>query len=62
MPLGKPAGEMCIHLGQDNLCKLFGHVERPLICSSFKAEDFVCGNNAAEAAVNINFLENYTRS
>ncbi|MEE4465596.1 YkgJ family cysteine cluster protein, partial [Azotobacter chroococcum] len=33
MPLGKPAGERCLHLSVDNLCALFDKPERPAVCS-----------------------------
>lgn len=60
MKKGKPAGVRCLHLGQDNLCQLFGKPERPKICSSFQAEEWLCGKNKEEAIINIRFLENYT--
>ncbi|OEE62743.1 hypothetical protein A1OK_19325 [Enterovibrio norvegicus FF-454] len=43
MPNGKPAGERCIQLGDNNLCKIFGQPDRPAVCSQFKADRDICG-------------------
>ncbi|MBC3412125.1 MULTISPECIES: YkgJ family cysteine cluster protein [Pseudomonas] len=60
MPLGKPAGERCLHLNLDNLCALFGKPERPKVCGGFKAEVAVCGNDRDEAIRIIGWLEQVT--
>lgn len=44
MPEGKPAGERCVQLTEDNRCKIFGRPERPPVCSSFKPSPEVCGD------------------
>ncbi|MCZ2986496.1 YkgJ family cysteine cluster protein, partial [Acinetobacter baumannii] len=49
MPNGKPAGERCLHLSVEQLCQLFGQPERPAVCSDFKADLEVCGNDQADA-------------
>ncbi|MGL4205129.1 MAG: YkgJ family cysteine cluster protein [Aeromonadaceae bacterium] len=49
MPAGKPAGVRCIQLSEDNLCRLFGLPERPLVCSSFQAMRDSCGQSDDEA-------------
>jgi hypothetical protein len=49
MPEGKPAGIRCIHLEDDYRCALYEQVERPKVCSAFKAEPEFCGNNREEA-------------
>jgi Fe-S-cluster containining protein len=49
MPGGKPAGIRCIHLLDDYRCALYNQVERPKVCSDFKAEPEFCGNNREEA-------------
>lgn len=60
MPMGKLAGERCIQLSDDNLCKIFGLNERPEVCSSFSATEDVCGNTNAEAISLITYLESQT--
>ncbi|WP_076414207.1 YkgJ family cysteine cluster protein [Shewanella sp. UCD-KL12] len=60
MPMGKLAGERCIQLSDDNLCKIFGMKERPEVCSSFTATEDVCGKTNAEAISLITYLESQT--
>ena len=60
MPEGKPAGERCIQLSNDNLCMIFGMKERPEVCSSFSATIDVCGSTNSEAIRLISFLEAQT--
>jgi hypothetical protein len=60
MPTGKPAGVRCVQLGPANLCQIFGHPERPLVCGSFQAEPGVCGNDSAEAVRILAWLEGET--
>lgn len=60
MPNGKKAGERCIQLDDDNLCKLFGKKERPKVCADFSAEPWVCGENDAEALRILTDLESET--
>ncbi len=57
MPLGKPAGERCIQLNGDNLCRLFGDPARPAVCAAFSAEAAICGGSDAEALATIRLLE-----
>lgn len=60
MPNGKLAGERCIQLSDDNLCKIFGQAERPDVCSSFTATIDVCGATNADAIRLISYLEAQT--
>tara|TARA_Y100001949_G_C15982122_1_gene328865 strand:- start:333 stop:617 length:285 start_codon:yes stop_codon:yes gene_type:complete len=60
MPDGKPAGERCIQLTQDNLCKLFGLPERPRVCLVFKADIDVCGASNDAAMRNLIELQQLT--
>ncbi len=60
MPNGKKAGERCIQLNEDNLCKLFGRNERPKVCHDFKPCPIVCGNTNQAAFNNITELERIT--
>lgn len=57
MPNGKKAGERCIQLDENNLCKLFGQASRPKVCADFSAEEWVCGANKEEAMAIISHLE-----
>ncbi|BCX82099.1 conserved hypothetical protein [Methylomarinovum caldicuralii] len=62
MPDGKPAGVRCIHLGEDDRCRLFGRPERPAVCERFQAEPETCGESRAEALVRLQRLEKLTQS
>lgn len=57
MPNGKKAGERCIQLDENNLCKLFGQSNRPKVCAKFSAEEWICGANKEEAMAIISHLE-----
>ncbi len=58
MPMGKKAGERCLHLMNDNKCELFGKPERPPVCLGFKAEELFCGKSREEAMKILSDLEN----
>lgn len=60
MPNGKPAGVRCIQLTDDNLCKLFGHPDRPAVCSSLSPSAEMCGQSNAEAMAYLIRLEDIT--
>jgi Fe-S-cluster containining protein len=57
MPNGKRAGERCVHLDCANLCKLFGHPDRPQFCIDLKAQPSMCGSSDAEAMAILTQLE-----
>lgn len=61
MSNGKKAGEKCIHL-VNNLCGIFGQPDRPSVCSSFKADVEICGNNYNEAVKRIRWFEQETKA
>jgi Fe-S-cluster containining protein len=61
MPQGKPAGVRCIQLDQYNKCKLFGSIERPIICNALKASLEMCGNNEQDAIRYLTTLESLTK-
>ena len=46
---GKPAGERCIHLSEDNRCRIFGSDLRPAVCGSLRPNSEMCGRSASEA-------------
>ncbi|WAJ72237.1 YkgJ family cysteine cluster protein [Catenovulum adriaticum] len=58
MPNGKPAGERCIQLDDNNLCKIFNQPERPKVCREFTAEVDFCGDSSAQALYIISSIEN----
>ena len=60
MPNGKKAGERCIQLDDDNLCKLFGKPERPALCGLFKADLETCGTSDQYAMAYLIELEQLT--
>jgi Fe-S-cluster containining protein len=60
MPQGKPAGVRCNQLDEANLCKLFGHAERPAVCRSFGASPENCGASREEAMTVLMELEALT--
>jgi len=60
MPLGKAAGERCVHLSVDYLCGLFGRPERPAVCAAFAADPAVCGVDRGEAIRLLGWLEQAT--
>lgn len=60
MPHGKAAGERCVQLDAEGLCKIFGQPERPAVCSSLKATASMCGANASEAMAYLTELERLT--
>lgn len=56
MPDGKPEGVRCLHLTDGLRCAIFSQIDRPLVCSGFKAEKLFCGNTKAEAQKNADWL------
>jgi len=60
MPAGKPAGERCIHLSADHLCRLFNSAERPRVCNAFQAMYDVCGESFQDAMLRLRSLEEQT--
>jgi Fe-S-cluster containining protein len=60
LPGGKPAGQRCPHLSQKGLCGLFGHPDRPEVCSAFQAVAWLCGASQEEAFRLISEIERLT--
>lgn len=60
MPEGKPGGVRCVQLTSDNRCRLFGKVERPVVCSRLRPSEEMCGSSHAEALEGLMELENRT--
>lgn len=61
MPHGKPAGERCVQLDADNLCRLFGDPRRPAVCRQFDYDDEICGEQRQDALDILTELETLTR-
>ena len=60
MPHGKPAGMRCVQLTSDNRCRLFGHPERPAVCSQLQASQEMCGHSMRQALLYLSRLERAT--
>ncbi|RUO37713.1 hypothetical protein CWE13_07135 [Aliidiomarina shirensis] len=57
MPAGKPANTRCVQLDENNLCKIFGKPERPIVCEQFSAQEYVCGDSREQALILLAQLE-----
>ena len=49
MPQGKPAGVRCVQLDAGNACLIFGHPDRPAVCSRLQPSAEMCGSDAGAA-------------
>ncbi len=58
---GKPAGVRCVQLTADNRCSIFGHPDRPAVCSGLQASVDMCGDSDQEAFNILNWLEEETK-
>ena len=61
MPLGKPAGQPCVQLDAQGLCRLFGQPERPAVCLSLQPSADMCGSSREQALHWLGRLEAATR-
>lgn len=57
MPDGKPAGVRCVQLTPDNRCRLFGHPDRPTVCTRLRPNLEMCGETMEEALAYLAALE-----
>ena len=60
MPDGKAAGEPCVQLDGDGLCRLFGDPARPAVCGNLQARPDLCGADHREAFALIEAWERAT--
>lgn len=60
MPHGKPAGVPCVQLDADFRCRIFGHPDRPNVCSSLRPEAAMCGSDRQQALAMLTDLERQT--
>ena len=61
MPHGKPAGVRCLQLTGDNLCRLYGQPDRPLVCTRLRPGPDMCGESSEEALALLLELDRATR-
>jgi uncharacterized protein len=61
MPDGKPAGVRCLHLTDENLCRIHGTPEYPPVCAALTPTDEICGSNRDEALRRLSLLEELTK-
>ena len=61
MPNGKPAGERCVHLDNQNCCKIFGKAERPAFCASLQPSLEMCGETREQSMIWLTNLEYLTK-
>ncbi len=61
MPQGKPAGQRCVQLDDEERCRLFGRPERPEVCASLQPQPTMCGHTREDAMRWLARLENQTR-
>ncbi|WP_262354534.1 YkgJ family cysteine cluster protein [Bordetella pertussis] len=48
MPQGKPAGSRCVQLDDDMRCRIFGHPDRPDVCSSLQPSTELCAHRSVD--------------
>jgi len=60
MPEGKPAGARCVQLTDDNLCRIFGHPDRPEVCNRLRPSLEMCGETREHALDYLTALERAT--
>ncbi|MBZ6567739.1 Fe-S-cluster oxidoreductase [Klebsiella grimontii] len=58
--LGKPAKVRYVQLSEDNLCNIFGAIQRPKVCSSLRPSLDMCHTNREEAMAYLIHLEKLT--
>ncbi|ARN23616.1 YkgJ family cysteine cluster protein [Piscinibacter gummiphilus] len=58
--ISKPAGVRCIQLTTDDRCAIFGHPDRPAVCSSLKPDPDMCGDSREQAMRWLGYVETAT--
>jgi Fe-S-cluster containining protein len=58
--ISKPAGVRCVQLTADNACRIFGHPQRPAVCSSLQPADEMCGDSREQAMRWLGWVERET--
>lgn len=60
MENGKPANTKCIQLDDNMRCRIFGHPDRPHVCSSLQPSAELCADNREQAITWLLKLEELT--
>lgn len=60
MEKGKTAGDRCIQLDENNMCKIFKDPRRPKVCGELQPCREMCRNNQDEAIKYLKELEEAT--
>jgi Fe-S-cluster containining protein len=60
MPDGKPAGQRCVQLDEEDHCRIFGHPNRPTVCASLQPSPDMCGNSREQAMLWLGRLQKLT--
>lgn len=58
--ISKPAGQRCLHLTPDNACAIFGHPDRPAVCSSLQPSLEMCRDTREQAMRWLGHVEQQT--
>ena len=58
---GKPAGERCIQLSENNRCRIFGSNLRPAVCRNLRPSSEMCGGSTSDAMQRLTEWEQMTR-
>lgn len=61
MPNGKSAGVRCVQLSDDNCCRIFGQLDRPVVCKNLRPSLEMCGTTDGHASAYLAWLEHTTR-
>ncbi len=60
-PGGKRAGARCLHLTEENACRIHGSAQYPAVCRNFKPGPETCGASFEDAMAALSRLEAATR-
>lgn len=60
MENGKPANTRCVQLDDDMRCRIFGHPDRPDVCSSLQPSAELCADSREQAITWLLKLEELT--
>ncbi|MCV2419141.1 YkgJ family cysteine cluster protein [Paucibacter sp. DJ2R-2] len=58
--VSKPAGVRCIQLDAQDRCQIFGHPDRPAVCSSLQPSEQMCGESREQAMRWLGWMEQAT--
>jgi len=61
LPDGKPVGIRCIHLSDNNYCRIYGTKDYPDVCRNLVPSEEMCGSTFEEAMQYLIRLEKLTK-